>query len=94
MSQPEWRDVTAYSRGQTRENTEPRTWQLDAGSVTVKVSRHIHYEPDTWVLFCKQAGMVDPSPLQSKDVAAAQTEAIGIVYDRFAEWLDDIKKEM
>lgn len=68
-----WQDTTSYSQAET--DRTPRVWTARAGCFAIKVHRHIHYEPDAWLLSCD--GIVEMRELSSTDIGDAKREAIG-----------------
>lgn len=85
-----WEDQSSYGRGE-RGVVEPTAWALRAGRVRVVVHRHIHYDPDVWLLTCDAASF-DNYELDAKEVSAAQTEALGLVAGRLEENLREVRK--
>jgi hypothetical protein len=78
---PQWKDVTSYSQNDT--HRIPASWELKVGSLSIIVTRYIHYNPDDWLLHCGE--VFDRKLLKSKDIEAAKQEAIKLVYEYFAE---------
>lgn len=70
----EWRDATSYKRGGKGENEEPRTWEIESGTMRVVVTRHLDY-PGDWLMRCDEIGC-HSSVLKSRDITAAKLEAL------------------
>jgi len=73
---PIWKDVSSYS--QSDKERVPKSFEIMAGGsrgIRIVVSRHIHYEPDQWLLQCHDLS-IDNNLLQNKDLEKAQEEAI------------------
>lgn len=68
-----WKDVSSYSRGEAH---VPKTWKAQAGKLSLVVTRHIHYEPDDWLIEC--SGVIQPQ-LAGKDLEDAKTLVVGLV---------------
>ena len=63
----EWKDATAYSRGQ-RGAKKPTAWEIGNGRIRVWVSKgHTHY-PGEWVVTCHALGMEAVSTGLGSDV--------------------------
>ena len=67
----EWKDVTNYSRSDTKR--VPRSWAALIGGLRVTVSRHIHYAPDAWLLTCSP--WFETTELTVKDGEMAKLQA-------------------
>lgn len=73
------------------------TWKLDErkGKITgatlqlpwiiIMVHRHIHYEPDQWLMSCVQYGF-SCHELKAKELSEACKEALQVVRDRSTEY--------
>ena len=77
-----WEDETSYSRGD--KERVPRTWTCRLGGhLRVTVTRHIHYPPDDWLLFCLP--FFDGRVLKAKDIKQAKCEALLLVKEKLRE---------
>ena len=54
--------------------------------IIIRVHRHIHHEPDKWLMSCVQLGF-DCMELDDKDLAGATAEALAIAVDRTKAYL-------
>jgi len=78
----EWKDVTSYSQGGSR---EPNAWTcklLPGFSITV-MCRHRDY-PGKWVLYCHAIGAECILPVSNLE--DAKGEAVQVVWDRLQKW--------
>jgi hypothetical protein len=67
----QWKDETSYSREGSR---EPNCWAAKFGRFTLKVHRHIHYQPDDWLASCDN--VFSQFLLKSKEIEQVKHEAI------------------
>lgn len=74
----EWEDETNYSRGDVER--VPRTWAAKGGGLKISVHRHIHHEPDDWLLTC--APWFNCQVLPSKAAPVAKRQALDLVQER------------
>jgi hypothetical protein len=74
-----------YSRGQEK---IPHTWKLQIGDFTLVLHRHIHYEPDDWLMSFEN--VINKKLLKSKDVEEAKAEALGIIKRIFEKAMKDL----
>lgn len=85
-----WGDATSYSRGD-RERI-PRTWELPVSDVfKITITRHIHYSPETWLLYCPAIG-ISLTPCPSADLEEAKQWALDKVSLRLTRWLAALEK--
>ncbi|MEE9366754.1 MAG: hypothetical protein V3W44_08715 [Dehalococcoidales bacterium] len=84
----EWKDTSSYSQGDTERI--PKMWTLVLGSLRIIVHRHIHYDPDQWLLSCNELGFAT-CLLTEKDISKARNEALSYVKSRLARWLGDVE---
>lgn len=84
-----WKDVTSYGGGTGPK--VPTTWELISGHLRVVVTRHIHYDPEAWVLRCPAVG-IDLQELKEPDLEDAQREAIRLVYVRIENLVADVSE--
>jgi hypothetical protein len=80
----QWKDDSEYSRGD--KNGEPRHWTLQLPFIIITVHRHIHYEPDKWLMSCVQLGF-NKRELFAKDSVHAREEALDICRDLCREYM-------
>jgi hypothetical protein len=74
----EWKDETSYSRGDTER--VPRAWAVKVGALKISVHRHIHHDPDVWLLTC--APWFSCHELPSKAAPLAKRQALDLVQER------------
>ncbi len=82
-TQPQWKDTTGYSRGDTER--VPTTWSLDARDIMITVTCGHIYCKGSWVMHCRP--WFDTYPLKIADTATAeeaQREALSLVKRRIA----------
>jgi len=84
-----WEDETSYSNGDKQRI--PNTWMLKLPWIILCVHRHIHYEPDQWLLGCAQLG-IDKHELEAKDIKDAQAEALKYATAMCQNYLTSLKK--
>ena len=86
----EWEDATSYSQKEPLKGRAPRSWHLRVGWLSIKVHKHIAYDPDQWLL------SADPffrqHALQSPGVEAAQEEAVGIILQKLSQMIHDLQE--
>lgn len=79
-----WEDTTGYRQGD-RGKVEPRIWTTDLENENVAlriiVHRHVNYEPDQWLMSCRDVAGFTNHQLKAKDVDAAKHEALHLVYN-------------
>jgi len=72
----EWKDISSWSRHDSDEvRAVPKTWASQIGKFRIIVSRHIHHQPDVWVLTC-HPDMFSHVEAASKDIDKAKIQAI------------------
>ncbi len=80
-TQPQWKDTTGYSRGDTER--VPTTWSLDTGDIRITVTcGHLYYK-GSWVMHCDP--WFNTYPLKIADTATAieaQRKALSLVRQR------------
>lgn len=83
-----WKDTTSYRRGSAPR--VPQTFRLYVHSVTITVSRHIHY-PGTWVMLSDPLfsynGTLD---LETDDLVEAKQKAIAITLKTLTEQIESL----
>lgn len=72
-----WVDKTSYSRGQ-RGKIAPDTWELKTMHIRLHVHRHIHYDPDVWLLSTVPS-LFNNHELKSRNIEDAFAEAMSLV---------------
>ena len=82
----EWKDETCYSRSDVER--VPRAWACTVGGVKVSVHRHIHHEPDAWLLTCRP--WFECKELPSKAAPIAKRQALDMLQDRLRAALADL----
>lgn len=85
----QWKDTTGYSRDE-RGRVEPRTWEIQSGTVRIIVTRFLRQEG--WFLLCYEVGISNHFELRSRDLADAQREAIAKVRATLANRLAYVDK--
>ena len=83
-----WNDITSYSRN--NKERVPQTWELKRDSLRIRVSRHINYEPDQWLLSCREFG-IDNHLLKSKNIEEAKNEALVLLYYAAKAMMGELK---
>jgi len=91
-----WKDVSSYSRQTPQEERVPDQWDYETPSMRISVHRHIHYEPDQWLMSVRGRGAgprvsVDMQPLKNKDADQAKAEALTVLKTFFAKVLGEIE---
>jgi len=77
----EWKDASSWSQKDSAEaRSVPKTWSTIVGPVRLSVTRHIHYDPDTWVMSCNPP-VVMQTPLESADIDRAKEQALEKLHD-------------
>ena len=87
---PEWEDISSYSQREPVEERKPKAWCLSCGAVRIRVHRHIHYPPDTWLLSCDP--FFKTHELQAGGLEAAKEEAMGLVMQRLTDEIAQLQK--
>ena len=78
-----WEDISSHSR-RDKDRT-PKTWELRLAGIRVVVTRHIHFEPDEWVMTCDP--WFEQRSLGRVDADEAKDAAVGAVREKLAESL-------
>jgi hypothetical protein len=86
----EWKDTTGYMRGGPKPGEEPRTWEIQSGTMRVVVTRHLDY-PGDWLMRCDEIGC-HGSVLKSRDADAAKREALERVLMRGEAIVSRVKR--
>jgi hypothetical protein len=71
-----WKDVSSYCQGDV--DCTPRTWSVDAGAVTIIITRWLFGNPDRWYLSCAQCNL-NRVELNNLDIEPAKKEAVELV---------------
>lgn len=82
-----WKNTTSYSQGEEKSKVEPRTWRIELEDISISISRHIHYEKDQWVMYCRALN-IEQALLDSKEVNSARDEAIHIALEKAKKLYD------
>ncbi len=85
----QWVDTTSYSQSGSR---EPRSWTIETGgvfSLSVTVTRHIHY-PGEWLVQCRQLGL--QVALRSEELDDAKAEALDTVAYQLKRWSETVER--
>lgn len=85
-----WRDATSYSRNEKVSETEPRTWKLEMGDVSVTVTKHIHYG-DEWTIVSDDLD-IRQNGLGTTDAAVAKKEAVRIARRACEDRLEELER--
>ena len=80
-----WKDRTGFST----KKQEARIWEAEIGSFRVTVHRHIHYDPDKWLLSVRPH-IFDNHPLESVEIDDAKTEALNMLLQTCKEVVEII----
>lgn len=76
MSEPKWKDISTFSRGD--KTREPRTFELRLdGGLRICVTRMVDCGPNDWVLRCSP--WFPAYVLASGDVEKAKAESLAMV---------------
>lgn len=70
-----WKDISIYSQDEPVEGRKPRVLEYATKRLSVRVHRHIHYPPDSWLVSCHTLGMTNVE-LGNKDLEKAKAEAL------------------
>lgn len=76
----EWQDKTGWSQKDSEETKRtPRTWRATVGPFKLTVTRHVHYEPDQWIMTCKP--LFEHVIADSKEIEEAKKQAVLMVQE-------------
>lgn len=88
----EWKDETSWSQRDGKEaRATPTTWEANAGSFRLVVTRHIHHSPDAWIIKVYPFGTIGVA--KSKYIDIAKEEAIRLLRSICKAALNDIGEE-
>lgn len=73
-----------------RETRRDVEYRVTGGTVEIVIHHHRDHDPDIWFVSCDAIRMSNKA-LQSVDVAHAQREAIGIVFDTLERMVSDVR---
>lgn len=82
-----WKDISTHSKSD--EKRIPVSWEFSCKGIRVVVSRHIHHNPDVWLLSCEP--FLNLYELKNKDIDAAKEESIKIVTKCLENALQSLK---
>jgi hypothetical protein len=86
----QFKDISSYSQGET--DRSPRVLRAEInGWLVITVHRHIRFPKDQWLL--SSPGLFELWSLKSKDLKAAQSEAVAIVRERLQSALAALAQE-
>ena len=68
---------------------KPDSYELETESVKISVHRHIHHDPDTWLISCYDVRIVQRE-LKSKIDLHARNEALKMVKNKLKSMLDSL----
>lgn len=77
-------------KAETKKDGSVMSWHLEIPWMHVFVHRHIHWEPDQWLLRCPQL-CISEHELQAKEDKAAKEEAVAFLIERGGEYLKSLK---
>lgn len=78
-------------KGSGGKRGKPETcWTLQLPWIVMLVHRHIHYEPDQWLLSCAQVA-TDNHELKAKNLGEAKAEAVAFVRERLSEYVKAVE---
>ena len=81
----QWRDTSSYNvnAGEIRGKTAPKTWELETieGFIVI-VTRHVHLDPDQWMLRTRPHQLFEGHILESLEPQEARDEALALVRER------------
>lgn len=83
----EWKDISTFS--QSDKERKPRSFEARIGKLRLSVHRHIHYEPDDWLMDFGDFGTM--RLLKSKDIEDAKREASDIAMEMLSDAMDAIQ---
>jgi predicted ATPase len=85
-----WKDTSSFNRYE--KDRTPREWTAKVGVFHLTVHRHIHYEPDVWLL-STVPDLFERRELDSKDIEEAKTQSLALVRAACQLTIDAISKD-
>lgn len=85
----DWKDETSYS--QNDKERIPSVWRCQIGLARISVHRHMHYEPDQWLLTAHGILSIERHLLKNKDLFRAQIEALRTVLKALKPIVTDLE---
>lgn len=87
-----WEDTTSYT--QSDKERIPRIWQLRIGKMRLVVHRHLHHDPDQWLMTVHGDINIDNRPLLQKDLDKAKREALAALHNTLDRLCRDVAAVM